>query len=90
MYEKRINRAVFDVMVCAFVNPTVRELSRGKEAAIESAYRNLCENDYRFLASIEQTTKSLDANRTRFSAWARVLGDVLGSEVKLPRMRATT
>ena len=89
IYEKRINRAVFDIMVCAFANPQVRELSRGKEAAIEAAFQDLCENDYRFLGSIEQTTKSLDANRTRFSAWARVLGHVLGSEVTLPRMRGT-
>ena len=84
IYEKRINRAVFDIMSYYFSNPQIREASRGREKSIEDAFKRLCEADRPFLASIEQTTKSREANRVRFLTWARVLGEVLESSVEAP------
>jgi len=84
IYEKRINRAVFDIMVYYFSNPQIRDSSRGREGKIESAFKHICEEDRAFLASIERTTKSREANRTRFSTWARVLSEVLGTKVESP------
>jgi hypothetical protein len=84
IYEKRINRAVFDIMSHYFSNPKIREASRGREKSIEDAFKRLCEVDRPFLASIEQTTKSREANRIRFSTWARVLSQVLETRVESP------
>jgi hypothetical protein len=83
-YEKRINRAVFDIMSYYFSDPQIREASKGREERIEDAFKRLCEADRPFLASIEQTTKSREANRVRFSTWARVLSEVLESRVDSP------
>ncbi len=84
IYEKRINRAVFDIMSYYFSDPQIREASRGRERNIEDAFKRLCEVDRPFLASIEQTTKSREANRVRFLTWARVLSEVLERRVEAP------
>jgi hypothetical protein len=84
MYEKRINRAVFDIMSYYFSSPQIREASKGREESIEGAFKRLCEGDRPFLTSIEQTTKSREANRVRFSTWARVLSEVLEMRVESP------
>jgi hypothetical protein len=84
MYEKRINRAVFDIMSYYFSDPQIREASKGREKRIEDEFKRLCEVDRPFLASIEQTTKSREANRVRFSTWARVLSKVLERGVESP------
>jgi hypothetical protein len=84
MYEKKINRAVFDIMVCFFANRRIRNASVGKEAELEERFKSLCERDREFLASLEQTTKSREANRIRFSTWAEALANVLGVPVESP------
>lgn len=83
-YEKRINRAVFDIMAYYFSDPQVRARSAGQEEPIKQAFQTLCEDDRPFLASIEQTTKSREANRTRFEAWARALNELLGTDLRSP------
>lgn len=83
-YEKRINRAVFDVMAYYFSDPQVRDLSRDREEPIRLAFQHLCEGNRAFLSSIEQTTKSREANRVRFEAWARELNGLLGTTLQSP------
>jgi Protein of unknown function DUF262 len=84
IYEKRINRAVFDIMSFYFSDPQIRDASRGREKSIEDGFKRLCELDRPFLASIERTTKSREANRIRFSTWAHVLSEVLETRVESP------
>lgn len=83
-YERLFNRAVFDVLMFYFADPAVRAASAQKGPEIESAFKRLCEDDPEFLASIEQTTKSIGATSTRLSKWATELNRVLGLRLSSP------
>ncbi|WP_345990324.1 DUF262 domain-containing protein [Sulfurimonas sp. HSL1-2] len=84
-YESRFNRSIFDVLILSFSESTVRELSDGKELAIEEAFKELCINPD-FKASIESTTKSLTATHTRISLWNTKLNEILGSSLHVPKL----
>jgi uncharacterized protein DUF262 len=83
-FERRINRAVFDIVVYYFSEPSVRELAKSRGDELVAVFKSLCEENSDFLSSLERTTKSLDANRTRFGVWARALSDVLGRKFLSP------
>lgn len=85
-YETRFNRAVFDVLVLAFVDSNVRETAVGKEALVEEAFRDLCTKDQDFLSSIETTTKSIGATQIRISRWNQTLNDVIGTNLHVPKL----
>lgn len=85
-YERRFNRAVFDVLVLAFARQDVRTAAAGHEAQIEGAFRELCENNRAFLSSIETTTKSTRATQIRISGWNETLNELLGTNLPLPRL----
>jgi hypothetical protein len=82
-YQSRLNRAVFDVMSYAFAEPTVRkQLKNGaKSAKLRLAFEILCE-DPRFRKSIESTTKSLDATKTRFHRFLAAVTKTTGQSVQ--------
>lgn len=77
MYERRINRAVFDVMTYYFSVPVIREAAVAHGGPVKEAFQRLCEENREFLSAIESTTKSLDANRARFRIWASTLGGII-------------
>jgi len=83
-FENRINRAVFDVMTYYFADEKIRLAALNKAAEVKSAFQKECENNRDFLSSLETTTKSIDANRTRFSYWAQALSRVTGVAVQSP------
>jgi hypothetical protein len=83
-YERRINRAVFDIMVYYFADETVRKKSTKNARKIETAFKKLCKDDSDFLSSIETTTKSLTANWTRFDRWSRSLSKAINVQLKNP------
>lgn len=83
-YEKRINRAVFDIMVYYLSDPKIAAKAIGHAKRIKSAFEDLCAEDAEFLSAIESTTKSTEANRTRFRIWAERLGHILGLDIKSP------
>lgn len=89
-YERRINRAVFDVMIYYFSDEAVRKKGQKKEKRIESAFKRLCEADMTFLSSIETTTKSQLANWTRFDVWSKALNKILGTKLKNPISKPTS
>lgn len=84
-YERRKNRAVFDIMLQYFSEPEIRHASEPHSIKIEEGFRTLCENNKKFLASIESTTKSLEANDARFNFWAETLEEIIGTDV--PRIK---
>ncbi|MEW9808800.1 hypothetical protein ABUE31_22705, partial [Mesorhizobium sp. ZMM04-5] len=45
MYEKRINRAVFDIMTYYFSEKTIRDAAVDKGAEIKIAFQKLCEEN---------------------------------------------
>lgn len=83
-FEKRINRAVFDVMTYFFSEPEIRDAAIANGPAVKEEFKRLCEQDRAFLSSIEQTTKSREANRVRFAVWADALQRILGINVPSP------
>jgi hypothetical protein len=83
-YEKRFNRAVFDVLILAFVRPDVREAAKNRQNEVEAAFRELCENNQNFLSSIETTTKSTWATQNRISLWNEKLNYLLGTDLPVP------
>lgn len=83
-YEKRFNRAIFDILLYYFAEPTVRDAAKGNGPALEASFKTLCEADAEFRASIEQTTKSVRATATRLSRWAECLNEVLKLELASP------
>ena len=83
-YETRFNRAIFDVLLYYFADPEVRAATEGRGPDIEASFKELCENDVEFRASIEQTTKSIGAMTTRLSRWADRLNNALNLKLSSP------
>jgi hypothetical protein len=82
-YEARFNRAVFDIIVYYFANEAIRKAALTKKTRVKSAYEALSANAA-FAKSIETTTKSVDATRTRFRTWGQTLSKALGAKITLP------
>jgi hypothetical protein len=82
-YETRFNRAVFDIIIYYFADDAIRKSALAKKTKVKSAFETLSTNTA-FIKSIETTTKSVDATRTRFLTWGQTLGRALGVKVTLP------
>jgi hypothetical protein len=82
-YETRFNRAVFDILIYYFSDAAVRNSALAKKTKVKNAYEALSTNSA-FIKSVETTTKSVDATRTRFLTWGQTLGKALGVKVTLP------
>lgn len=83
-YETALNRAIFDAIMYYFRYPEVRHAALANQAAVEKAFRMLCIEDVQFLASIERTTKSLEATAKRMYLWGSVLRTAVGTNVYIP------
>jgi hypothetical protein len=82
-YETRFNRAVFDILIYYFSDDAVRNSALAKKTKVKNAYEALSTNSA-FIKSVETTTKSVDATRTRFLTWGQTLGKAVGVKVTLP------
>jgi len=76
-YERRFNRAIFDIMTFYFADFNSTPTTEQKQN-IKEAFKTLCDKDEDFRKSIESTTKSLTATTTRFTKWADALSVALG------------
>lgn len=89
-YERRFNRAVFDVLIGSLANPEVRKWVRthhSRKARFQRMYEDLSKKDGRFVEAIETTTKSLGSVEKRFSTWYKAVGDAAKVKLKTPSMR---
>lgn len=82
-YETRFNRAVFDILIYYFTDDAIRTSALGKKTKVKNAYEALSRNSA-FIKSVETTTKSVAATRTRFLTWGQTLGKALGVKISLP------
>ena len=82
-YETRFNKAVFDIIVYYLANDLIRKAAVTKKIKIKSLYEAISANNA-FVRSIETTTKSVDATRTRFHSWGLALSKAIGIQVTLP------
>jgi hypothetical protein len=83
-YERRINRAVFDIMTYFFADQKIRDRAVTKKAEVEDSFKNLCTHNNDFLSSLEATTKSREANHIRFSVWSKALSEITKLKIQSP------
>jgi len=88
-FEKRFNRAVFDVMIYYFADGKTRAKALAAKTKVKAAFQNLCESDPEFLRSVETTTKSKEATSTRFKKWGRSIGRAIGAQVAIPTLSSS-
>lgn len=82
-YDRRFNRAVFDVMMYHLSGDALRRKAVENAKEIENAFKTLCE-DADFVKAIQSTTKSIGATFHRMTAWGNSLANILGVDVKTP------
>lgn len=82
-YETRFNRAVFDIIVYYFATDAIRKAALTKKTKVKKAYEALSSNAA-FVKSIETTTKSVDATRTRFRTWGQTLSKAINLKFTPP------
>ncbi len=85
-FERRFNRAAFDIMVYYFSQSSVRKKALTMRQEVKAAFQELCTDNSAFLRSLETTTKSIEATSTRFSRWGRALRS-LGIQVQIPKLK---
>lgn len=85
-FESKKNRAVFDIMLHYFSHSKIRDALRNRIPDIKPSFVSLCADD-KFRNSLETTTKSMEANRTRFNAWGQEIERLSGltiDDIKFP------
>jgi hypothetical protein len=85
-YERRINRAVFDVIAYYFSIPEVSSEAIKKKDDVVKAFKQLCAVDYDFNAAISGTTKSIGSVNDRFHRWGLALHHVIKVEFPIPEL----
>ncbi|MFF0685651.1 DUF262 domain-containing protein [Streptomyces albogriseolus] len=83
-WERSLNRAVFDVQISALSDERVRDAALGRAPDVLNAFKRICVENERFIASITSTTKSLEATKNRFDIWNGELSSVLGIPLHRP------
>jgi len=83
-FERRLNRAVLDVITFYFSDPRIREAAINKRELVLNAFKSLCEENADFRQSIETTTKSLSAVHDRFNLWGIALKKALRLRFNIP------
>jgi hypothetical protein len=86
-YERRFNRAIFDVMIFYLSDPAVAQRAIAARKGVESDFKSLCESNQEFVKSIEATTKSLDATVNRLQIWGNTLSKRLKMDLGVPQLR---
>jgi hypothetical protein len=83
-YDRRFNRAIFDVFAYLLRAAEVRKSAETNSAKTMEAFEELCSTDQEFVDSITSTTKSPRNTSYRFSAGARMLKSVTGLSIAPP------
>lgn len=82
-YETRFNRAIFDVLVGALSVSQFRTWAMSHSNKIVNEYESLFQNED-FRRSVETTTKSTDATRTRFTKAYTAFTNASGIALQVP------
>lgn len=83
-FQNNFNRAIFDIMVYYFSNPSILNCALDKQTEILNKFKDLCETDNEFLISFEHTTKSIKNTFKRLTTWGEALAEVLGTSMVIP------
>ncbi len=83
-YERRLNRAVFDIFLFYFSQSEYAKKAADKKNEIKNAFELLCSTDNDFLRSLETSTKTTDVVKKRFATWGRELSKIIGVKFANP------
>lgn len=86
-YERRFNRALFDIFTYSLSDPHFKSWAKDNGENLIEAYKLLSTADNDFIRSIETTTKSTEATRTRFSKWLAVCHEISGVQIPMPSIK---
>lgn len=86
-FESRFNRAIFDVLVLSLTHDKFRDWAINHKVEMVKAFCELSSKNNSFIRSIETTTKSVDATRTRFSEWYGAIKKASGIEIQMPEIK---
>ena len=82
-----MNRALFDAVVRYFTDPSIELQAVENREKIVGTLKELCSENSNFKRSIEQTTKTPLAVKTRLEVWGRSLASILGLRFDTERFR---
>ena len=85
-FDKRFNRAIFDIMVYYFSNPEVRDIALAKREELQNEFKMLCDNNIDFLNSFETSTKNVQPTNTRFKTWGDSLSKICNIKIDIPNL----
>lgn len=88
-FERRMNRALFDAVARYFTDKSIEQAAVENKEKIVDRLKSLCIDNPDFKRSIEFTTKSPLAVRTRLSLWGKALAEVLGMRFDAEKYRLT-
>ena len=86
-FDKRFNRAIFDIMVYYFSNETIFDIVKNQKESIKEAFIELCANDIDFLSSFEFSTKNITPTQYRFRVWGDKIASIFSIPVSIPEIR---
>jgi hypothetical protein len=86
-FERRTNRAVFDVVTRYFSDAQIADRAKAQSEAVVDAFRALCAQNENFRNSVERTTKTPSATWTRHILWGEQLAAVIGAKLDEKSMR---
>ena len=85
-FERRFNRAVFDIMTYFFRHRQLGESALDAKDGVKEAFKELCESDDDFAEALQTTTKSVRATSNRLRKWGFKLQSVLKCPVDIPEI----
>ena len=83
-FERRFNRAVFDIMTYFFRDPDIGEVALGRKREVKEAFEELSRDDDEFSEALQTTTKSIRATFNRLHKWGSKLQSTLGCDFPIP------
>lgn len=85
-FDKRFNRAIFDVMVYYFSFENIRNAALNKKEIVFEAFKQLSVEDNQFVSSFETSTKNVQQTSYRFIKWGEKLRTILEIDFNLPQI----
>ncbi|MCZ3366541.1 MULTISPECIES: DUF262 domain-containing protein [Methanobacterium] len=82
--SRQFNKSLYEVLMFTFANADKNKVYKNLDL-IREAWIDLMTNDQEFIDSIEISTNTIKAVRTRFDKWRNVLENIIDIEAKKPR-----
>jgi len=84
-YERRFNRAIFDIQVGSLSSPQLRIAVSKDGRSFEELFKTISDQDQEFVNSMEVTTKSVGAARKRFLTWYSAIEEKYGIAIEVAK-----